>query len=172
MANFWHKTFRFLILALFIAASAMATAQNLDQKISIKAKNKPLGEIINQIGQTAQINFSYSSQIIPVSKILSIKASRKIVRSILDELLVENGIEYLVVENQVILKLMKKTPEQDIPKQNKPEQQKYTISGYLKDHTTGEVLIGAYVYAKGTAMGTTANEYGYFSLSMPPETTA
>jgi hypothetical protein len=142
-------------------------AQNIDQKITIKAKNKPLGEIINLISQTAQINFSYSTQTIPLEKILSIKASHKTVRSILDQLLLPNGIEYLLVENQVILKPARKTPEQDIIKQTKPGPQKYTISGYLKDRATGEVLIGAYVYAKGTTLGTAANEYGYYSLTMP-----
>ncbi len=167
MVSFWQKTFRFLIFALCMIASTIALAQNLDQKISIKAKNKPLGEVITQIGQLAQINFSYSSQIIPVEKKVSIKASRKTVRSILDELLIPNGIEYLLVENQVILKLTKKTPEPLVIDQSKTLQQKYTISGYLKDHATGEVLIGAYVYAKGTTLGTTANEYGYYSLTMP-----
>ncbi len=161
------QTYRFLLLVLCLVATTVATAQNLEQKISIKAKNKPLGEVILQIGQLAQINFSYSSQLIPVEKKVSIKASRKSVRAILDELFKNNGIEYVLVENQVILKLGKKAITEDNVKPAKPEQQKFTLSGYLKDQATGEVLIGAYVYAKGTNMGTTANEYGYYSLTMP-----
>jgi len=161
------QTYRLLLFAVCFVASALATAQNLEQKITIKAKNKPLGEVINQIGQLAQINFSYSSQVIPVEKKVSIKASRKAVRAILDELFKNTGIEYMLVENQVILKLGKKPIAEDNVKPVKPEQQKFTLSGYLKDQATGEVLIGAYVYAKGTNMGTTANEYGYYSLTMP-----
>jgi len=165
--NFWQKTFRFLIFVLCIIASVMSSAQNLDQKISIRAKNKPLREVIDQIGQIAQINFSYSSQLIPVEKKVSIKASNKTVRSVLDQLLSGTGMEYVLLENQVILRIAKKAPVQDSDKKIKTELPKYTISGYLKDHATGEVLIGAYVYAKGTTLGTAANEYGYYSLTMP-----
>ncbi|MEI6123768.1 MAG: TonB-dependent receptor [Bacteroidota bacterium] len=156
-----------MIFVVFFIATTIATGQNLDKKISIKAKNKALGEIINQIGELAQINFSYSSQVIPVDKTFSIKATNKTVRFILNELFKDNGIEYLLVENQVILKLAKKTSEPPANKQAKTETRKFTISGYLKDALTGEVLIGAYIFAKGTHFGTAANEYGYFSLTIP-----
>lgn len=46
-------------------------------------------------------------------------------------------------------------------------QQKFTISGTLKDHINGEVLLGATVQLKGTAIGTITNEYGFYSLTVP-----
>src|SRR5690242_697809 len=45
-------------------------------------------------------------------------------------------------------------------------QQKFTISGYVKDTTTGENLIGATVAVKGTTIGTAANDYGFYSLTL------
>ena len=45
--------------------------------------------------------------------------------------------------------------------------QKHTISGYVKDATNGEVLIGATVYSKEKLIGTTANVYGFYSLTLP-----
>lgn len=45
--------------------------------------------------------------------------------------------------------------------------QKYTISGYIKDKATGEELPGANVMLKDKAIGTTANNYGFYSLSLP-----
>jgi hypothetical protein len=45
--------------------------------------------------------------------------------------------------------------------------QRFTISGYVEDITTGEKLIGASVYDSNTGLGTTANEYGFFSLTLP-----
>ncbi len=47
--------------------------------------------------------------------------------------------------------------------------QRFTISGYVGDITTGEKLIGASVYDSGTGLGTTANEYGFFSLTLPAD---
>lgn len=41
-----------------------------------------------------------------------------------------------------------------------------TISGYVKDAESGESLIGATVSVKELSTGTTANQYGFYSLSL------
>jgi hypothetical protein len=43
--------------------------------------------------------------------------------------------------------------------------QKFTISGTIKDANSGENLIGASIYNAKTHQGTTANTYGFFSLT-------
>ncbi|MCK5538291.1 MAG: TonB-dependent receptor, partial [Bacteroidales bacterium] len=45
--------------------------------------------------------------------------------------------------------------------------QKYTISGYVKDHSTGEDMIGANVYIKEISKGTVSNQYGFYSITVP-----
>ena len=45
-------------------------------------------------------------------------------------------------------------------------QEKYTISGTVKDAATGETLIGVNVIFPDLIKGTTTNEYGYFSISL------
>jgi hypothetical protein len=50
---------------------------------------------------------------------------------------------------------------------NMQAQEKFTISGTLKDSQNGEVLIGAAVSDKETKMGATANVYGFYSLTLP-----
>lgn len=44
--------------------------------------------------------------------------------------------------------------------------QKYTISGYVREKSSGEDLIGANVYVKGSSIGTTSNQYGFYTLSL------
>src|SRR5664280_1611518 len=47
----------------------------------------------------------------------------------------------------------------------------FTFSGYVRDSTTGEALIGATVFAlEKPGLGITTNAYGYFSLSLPAGT--
>ncbi|MBA3679841.1 MAG: TonB-dependent receptor [Bacteroidetes bacterium] len=46
-------------------------------------------------------------------------------------------------------------------------QEKFTISGYIKDGKNGESLIGATIFKQGTNFGSAANEYGFFSLTLP-----
>ncbi len=45
--------------------------------------------------------------------------------------------------------------------------QKSTLSGYVKDAETGEVMIGARIYIDSLKTGTTANIYGFYSLTLP-----
>ncbi|MDJ1493289.1 TonB-dependent receptor [Cytophagaceae bacterium DM2B3-1] len=49
-------------------------------------------------------------------------------------------------------------------------QEKFTISGYVKDSKNGENLIGVAVFVKGTSNGTVTNEYGFYSLTLPSGT--
>jgi len=45
--------------------------------------------------------------------------------------------------------------------------QNYTFSGYVQDRSSGEKLIGATVYDFNSGKGTSANEYGFYSLTLP-----
>jgi hypothetical protein len=49
--------------------------------------------------------------------------------------------------------------------------QKITISGYVKDAATKESLIGASVLHVNSKQGTSTNQYGFFSLTVPPADT-
>lgn len=49
-------------------------------------------------------------------------------------------------------------------------QSKYTISGYLKDASNGEALVGASVYVKETGSGLSTNVYGFYSITIPAST--
>ena len=44
--------------------------------------------------------------------------------------------------------------------------QKFTLSGYISDAGSGEELIGATVFVKKLSSGTTANLYGFYSLTL------
>jgi len=44
---------------------------------------------------------------------------------------------------------------------------KVTISGYVRDRSTGENLIGVAVVSPGTGQGTATNNYGFYSLTLP-----
>lgn len=47
------------------------------------------------------------------------------------------------------------------------EEVKYTISGYIKDNSTGEVLIGGTIYVEEISSGAQTNVYGFYSLTLP-----
>ena len=45
--------------------------------------------------------------------------------------------------------------------------QEYTISGYVKDASNGEALIGATVLVKELGTGQISNVYGFYSITIP-----
>jgi hypothetical protein len=46
-------------------------------------------------------------------------------------------------------------------------QNKFTMSGYVKDATDGEALIGATIYISSLGTGATTNVYGFYSITLP-----
>ncbi|RYD55184.1 MAG: TonB-dependent receptor [Sphingobacteriales bacterium] len=46
-------------------------------------------------------------------------------------------------------------------------QKKVSLSGYMKDASSGEALINATIYVKELAIGAQTNNYGFYSISMP-----
>ena len=47
-------------------------------------------------------------------------------------------------------------------------QNKYTLSGYIKDSLSGETMIGASISFNGK--GVTSNQYGFYSITLPKGT--
>lgn len=140
-------------------------AQNLDAKISIEARNQPLGEVIKQISNKGNVLFSYNPQNLPLDKKITIVERNKPLSVIFEKVFTSNGIDYTVSEKQVILKFSKKdTPAKADTQVH--QGRKYTISGYIRDKSSGEAIIGANVYDPVSQQGTTTNSYGFYSLSL------
>lgn len=50
-------------------------------------------------------------------------------------------------------------------------QSKFTISGYVSERGSRELLIGVNIYLPGTSTGTVTNNYGFYSLTLPASDT-
>ena len=153
-----------LVLCLLLMAGTNIFAQNLDKKITLEAHNQPLGEVIKQISAKSGIMFAFNPQVIPVAKKITVVERNTSLSVIFEKVFTANGIEYVVTEKQVVLKLRKQeTPAIPLVA---PVVKKYAISGYVRDKASGEVIIGANVYDQASQQGTTTNAYGFYSLSL------
>lgn len=76
------------------------------------------------------------------------------------------GISWSRDGRYVILKQSKATKPSNKPLDAPVRQRRFTISGYVKD-AGGESLINATVYDLTTRQGTTTNEYGFYSITLP-----
>ena len=163
--NSSKNIYRILFICLLQNAGFTAFTQNLEKKITIIAHDQTLGFVIKQISEKGDILFSYNPQIIPVDRKVTVVARNTSLSNIFDKVFTANGIDYVVSEKQVILKLHKKESS-DTPEVKVQHPRKFTISGYIRDNSTGEVIIGANVYDQASFQGTTSNAYGFYSLSL------
>ena len=159
-------TLRTIIFLLFFLSQSILTGQDLDRKISLEVKNRPLKEILDLIAREGEISFSYSSPTIPVEKKITFRCENKPIRVVLNDILPPLGIEWIEVENQVVLKRRKGDPSSELmtPVRSLPN---FVLSGYIRDQVTGQALIGANVVVRKSMTGATTNTFGFYSLSLP-----
>ncbi len=151
-------------LALFLAFTLLcvvsANGQDvLDKKISVEFRKTALAEVLEHIADQAGISFSYSTRNIPINEKITLSLEDETLGTVLDEVFLGRKIEYLWTENKMILRKARGSSEQ--------EERTFTISGYLRDSTDGETLIGATVLVDELEAGTITNAYGFYSISLP-----
>lgn len=78
-----------------------------------------------------------------------------------------NYLRSLLISGLLLLLHM---PSSLLAAEETPERTGYTVSGYVRDASSGEVLIGASVAVVNATTGTQTNPYGYYSLRLPTGT--
>jgi hypothetical protein len=156
----------FCLTACFVFLSIPAFTQDPEKVISIHVKDKPLATVLQMISDAGRLNLSYNPQSIEAQRHVSLYCSNLRIRDVLDQLLTPLGIEWKITENQVVLRKKAGQIAAAEVSSTAPTRH-FTVSGYVRDGNSGEVLIGANIYAKGTPYGVSSNPYGFYSLTLP-----
>lgn len=153
---------------ILLLLTAFVSAQNIDlqKKISVIQKNKPLFSVLIEIQKKTGISFSYNNEDINDKQKVTLIARKKTVENIFLILFPELNIEYTAVEKQIVLKEKKNLSFKDIS-ETKKRAEKFTVSGYVRNNSDNEVLIGAGISIRSSYSGTMTNGYGFYSLSLP-----
>lgn len=148
---------RLFLLAFMLVVSHLVTAQRvLDIRMDVQFKDVSLVEALNQLIDENHVSLSFSDDLIPVRRI---NRSFKNVRlgDILGALLNNLPVAYRLRGSAIVLYKKERIPITG-----------FTISGFLEDANSGERLIGATVQDIASGQGTATNDYGFFSLQLPP----
>ena len=127
----------------------------LDVRMSLSVKNLPLEEVLYLLVEQSKVKLSFSNTIIPDNKRVSIEAENEPLRTVLDKLLDGLDLDYKLSGTQVVL--VKKPPSPN---------PRHTLYGFIIDAETGERVAGAVIYERRWGIGTYANEFGYFSITL------
>ncbi|MBK9736041.1 MAG: carboxypeptidase-like regulatory domain-containing protein [Saprospiraceae bacterium] len=155
------KRFLFIFILLSLTVSICIGQSRPDEiVISYNSFNKPLKLILKELASISKVNLVYSESRIPAEKMVTINAKNEKLGNILSVILEEYDITYQIVGDQLVL-------VKDIKKQ---KEESITIYGYVKDNSSGEVLIGANVFLHDRSKGTVSNEYGFYSFKVSKQT--
>lgn len=163
-----------LLFLVYFSQSLKAQSKILDKEITIAFDDESLKDSLVKLEAEAGISTAYNELDIKNSKV-TITFERELLGEVLKALLKNENLDYKVVGNTVAIfkkesapvastaKEIQTTKERTIQKQA----QKFTVSGYIMDEKSSETLIAATLYCKELQVGTSTNEYGFFSLTIP-----
>ncbi len=147
--------YSFLILSLCLLSNLGKAQSPLETRIDFEVEQLTLAKAIVKLGEEAGIPISFTDKILPKDKIISLKVSNQKIKVILESMLNETDVEFKSIGAQVVLFYKKR------------EKRYFSFNGYIEEKETGEQLIGANIYDKISGIGTSSNEYGYFTLNLP-----
>ena len=128
------------------------------QKISIKADQIRLEQILDDISRQSGSSFYYSQPTVNPDELYSINVENADLKTVLDKLLAGKPVTYDIKDGKVYLVAKGEAAQ---PK---------TVKGTVTD-VEGEPLIGAAVLIKGTTTGTTTDFEGKFTVGNVTEET-
>lgn len=150
----------FKLCGVFLFVSLSILAQNqpqdpLDKLISISCRQMPVKDALNLLTQKSGLTFTYSNDLVSLPQKITIEATNQSLKYVLNQILKETNIEYRVFGNQIVFQIKPAPPR------------KYTISGYIREDGSGELLTGVNIYLPQQKTGTVSNMYGFYSLTLP-----
>ena len=152
-----------LLLLLLLVLTHTARAQTgpglLDQPVTLEKTTGTVQDLLGELSRQSGVAFSYSNQL-PLGAAVTLQRATQSLLAHLDALFAGQRMEYLVRENKVILRT---APGPNL----RPGAGIHALSGYVRDAASGEALAGASVYLPALSLGTAANAYGFYSLSLP-----
>lgn len=142
-------------LALLPAGESYAQEKKITETlVTVTLKNRPFPEALAIIESRIPFKFAYSTELALRQRPVTITAQRMPLDQFLPALFQATTISYRIIGNQIIL-------------QGPLSSSKITLSGYIRDATTGESLIGATVFVSSAGAGILSDKFGFYSITVP-----
>jgi len=133
---------------------SLTWGQNLDQRLDFTGENRSIPEVLDALAKASGLEIAYADNFFKNSPPISKEFKNEKLRTILKEILYGPGIEFKFSKGTILL--------------YRPRT--YTLSGFVLDEESGEALVGASIHCRALKRGTFANEYGFFSITLPKGT--
>ncbi|GHB72915.1 SusC/RagA family TonB-linked outer membrane protein [Persicitalea jodogahamensis] len=165
---FLQCAFVLIFASLSLARDGMAQ-KVLDQKITVQIQNQKLPAVLRSLEKAANVRFAYIPQLVSTNKRVSVNAKDEALGSVLNGLLLPNGLAYEVSGDFIVLKKYEGAEKGSMSKNSSTKNVDITVNGKVTDENGGP-LPGVSVVLRGTQRGTTTDTQGDFSLNVPDQT--
>lgn len=165
----------FLLMLLFVGfanANSLEAQELLRTQVSITTGTRNLQDVLKELEKSTQLRFSYVPSLV-VNKKATVKYGSLSLATMLDQLLIPNKLEYDISGQYIIITKAKvrqsgfAVPEGEEPAPAAAPADRQ-ITGKVTDEDGG-TLPGVNIIVKGTSRGTTTDQNGVFTLSVPDE---
>ncbi len=158
-----------LVLIIFFGLQVSAITEAHSQKVNVKLNNASLKEALEELQSQSDLNFIYNNDLVNDNSQVSINATNKEVSEVLQILLNQKGLDYRIVDNNVIIYPVSKSSVQMRETAEQAAQQQLVVSGLVTDDT-GEPLPGVNVFEKAnTANGVITGIDGTYKIEVSSE---
>jgi len=154
-----------LVVLLILASLFQAQARGYAQTVTLSKNNVSIVEVFREIKKQTNYNLICKSQIIKETPLVSIELKNTSLKNALNQLLIPNGLSYIIEDKSIIIKKVLKplNIEREASKPLTIAQK--NVTGKVTDDNQ-EPLIGVSVRVKGKPDGATTDENGEFSISV------
>ena len=144
-----------VMMMIFSLSGLQAQTNRVDETrmVTLNMQKASVREILDEIQKQTGVTFSYESSLLSGLQKTTFRADDEALTDCLTRLFANLPVVYKMTGNVVVLK-------------RRPKQ--VTVSGFVRDKRSAESLIGASVYEAHSRVGTASNNFGFFSLTLPP----
>ena len=148
------------LLFCFISVSFTIPALAQESKLTLKLKDKPLSEVLDQIEMKSGYSFLVRSNDVNLKEVVSIDVVNKSVSEVLTQLFKENQINFEITGKSISI-----FKPQKLQNSLKPTNESKKFTGLVTDEK-GEPIIGASILIKGQSKGTITDVTGRFTIDV------
>ena len=148
-----------LLMTVFII---QVSASTFAQKITLKEKNTPLGEVFNKISKQTGYDFLYTTSLLRSAKPVNIDVKNTDLDIVLKEVFADQPFDFSIEEKSVVVTPKAKPVERAGTSQMSAS---IDITGTVVDSVSGDPIAGATILIKGTTQGTRTAPNGFFYLN-------
>ena len=153
----------FLLVSIFTMEANNTYSQNT--RVTLNLKNVTVEEVIDLIEDKTEFKFAYKIKDVDTKRIVSVKANKEKIASLLDRIFSNTRTAYNVIDRQVFLTRKPATAIEVSETANDTNILQLGVTGTVLD-ADGVPLPGANILEKGTTNGTQTDFDGNFSIEL------